>query len=80
MHVDIMGESRPSFYNVLGTIYISSSRARTFSILLLEIWVWSLKNGFGKALGTKNRLTLGLTSSHCVLCLNPIKCTLNIAF
>ena len=27
----------------------------------------------GRYLGTQNRLTLGLASSYCVLCLNPIK-------
>ena len=36
--------------------------------------------GFGKVLGTQNHPTLGLASSHCILCLNPIKCILNIAF
>ena len=28
------------------------------------------KYGFGKVLGTQNRLTLGLAFSHCILCLN----------
>ena len=36
--------------------------------------------GFEKVLGTQNRPTVGLTSSHGVLCLNPIKGKLNIAF
>ena len=35
---------------------------------------------FGKVLDTQNGLTLELASSHCVLCLNPIKGRLNIAF
>ena len=38
------------------------------------------KYSFGKVLGTQNRLTLGLASSHHVLCLNPTKGALNIAF
>ena len=36
--------------------------------------------GYRKVLGTQNRPTLGLASSHCILCLNPIKYILNIAF
>ena len=38
------------------------------------------KYGFGKVLGTQNRLTLGLAFSHCILCLNPAKGILNSAF
>ena len=37
-----------------------------------------LRYGFGNVLGTQNRLTLSLASSHFVLCLNPIKGTFNI--
>ena len=29
--------------------------------------------GYEMVLGTQNRPTLGLASSHCILCLNPIK-------
>ena len=39
-----------------------------------------LRYGFRKVLGTQNCPTLRLASSHCVLCLNPIKGTLNIVF
>ena len=35
---------------------------------------------FGKVLGTQNYPALGLISSHCILCLNPIKGTFNIVF
>ena len=35
---------------------------------------------FGKVLGTQNHLTLGSTSTHCVLHLNLIKGTFDIAF
>jgi len=34
--------------------------------------------GFGKVLGTQDHQTLGLASTHCVLCLNPIKSVFNI--
>ena len=37
-----------------------------------------LKYGLGKVLDTQNYPTLRLASLHCVLCLNPIKGTLNI--
>jgi len=36
--------------------------------------------GFDKVLGTQNHPALRLTSSHCVLCLNPIKDIFNIVF
>ena len=38
-----------------------------------------LSYGLRKVLGTQNRPTLRLAFSHCVLCLNPIKGTFNIA-
>ena len=36
-----------------------------------------LRYGLRKVLGTQNHPTLRLASHHCVLCLNPIKGTLN---
>ena len=39
-----------------------------------------LRYGFGKVLGIQNCPTLRLASHHCVLCLNPIKGTLNTCF
>ena len=38
-----------------------------------------LRYGLRKVLGTQNHPTLRLASLHCVLCFNPIKCTLNTA-
>ena len=47
--VDIRGllESPPSFCNNLGTIYIASSRGRTFD-LITKIWVQSLGTLLGR--------------------------------
>ena len=70
-------ESPPSFCNGLGTIFIASSRGRTIDLTTRdmgsELWY-----GLGKVLGIQNRPILRLASSHCVLCLNLIKGTLNI--
>ena len=35
--------------------------------------------GLRKVLGTQNHLTRELASTYCILCLNPIKGTFNIA-
>ena len=70
-------ESPHSFCNGLRTIYITSSRGRTIDLTTRdmgsELWY-----GLGKVLGIQNRPMLRLASSHCVLCLNLIKGTLNI--
>ena len=42
--------------------------------------VLELRYGLGKVFVTQNHVTLGLASSHCVLYLNLIKDTLNIAY
>ena len=48
-------------------------------ILLLESIGTEFRYNFGKVLDTQNHPTHGPTSIHCVLCLNPIKGTFNIA-
>ena len=76
--MDITGESPPSFCNSLGTIYITSSRGRTVDHTNKDMDS-KLRYNLGKVLDTQNCLALSLASSYCVLCLNPIKGTLNIA-
>ena len=71
-------ESPSSFCNGLGTIYTASSRGRTIDLTARDMDS-DLRYGLGKVLETQNRPTLRLVSSHCVLCLNPIKGTFNIA-
>ena len=61
----------------LETIYIASSQGMTIDLTTKDIGL-ELRYGLGKVLGTQNRPNLRLTSSHCVLCLYPIKGTLNI--
>ena len=51
----------------------------TFFYLTTKDMSSELRYGLGKMLGTQNCPTLRLASSHYVLCLNPIKGTLNIA-
>ena len=75
--MDPRGVSPPSFRNGLGTIYIASFW-EGLSDLITRYMSLELRYGFGKVLGTQNRLTLRLTSHHCVLCLNPIKGIINI--
>ena len=70
-------ESPFSFCNGLGTIYIVSFQGRTIDLAIRDMSL-KLRYGFEKVLGTQNRPTLRLASSYCVLCLNPIKGTLNI--
>ena len=70
-------ESLPSFCNGLGTIYVASSQGKTIGLTTKNIGL-KLRYGLEKVLGTQNCPTLKLTSSHCILCLNPIKGTLNI--
>ena len=70
-------ESPPSFCNGLGIIYIASSQGRTIDLTTKDMSS-ELRYSLGNVLGTQNRPTLWLASSHCVLCLNPIKGTLNI--
>ena len=67
-----------SFCNRLGTIYIASSQGMTIDLTTRDMGS-KLRYSFRKLLGTQNRPTLRLASSHCVLCLNPIKGTFNIA-
>ena len=71
-------ESPPSFCNGLGTIYIVSSRGRTFFDLTIRDMGSELRYSLRKVLSTQNCPTLRLASSHCVLCLNPIKGMFNI--
>ena len=71
--------SPPSFYNGLGTIYIASSRGRTIDLTTRDIGS-KLRYNLRKVLGTQNCTTLGFASSHCVLCLNPIKVIFNITY
>ena len=80
IYVHIGEESPPSFCNGLRNIYIDSSRGRTFLDLTTRDVGLELRYGLGKVLGTQNRPSLGLASSHYVLCLNHIKDILNIAF
>ena len=70
--------SPPSFCNGLGTIYIASSRERTIDLTTRDMGS-KLRYSLRKVLGTQNHPTLRLASSHCVLCLNPIKGTFNFA-
>ena len=70
--------SPPSFCNSLGTIYIASSRERTIDLTTRDMGS-KLRYSLRKVLGTQNHPTLRLASSHCVLCLNPIKGTFNFA-
>ena len=80
MHNEVCGhngESPPSFCNGLRTIYIASFRGRNFWSYYQSMSL-EFSYGFGKVLGTQNNPTLGLASSHCVLCLNPIKGIFNI--
>ena len=71
------GELPPSFYNGLGTIYIAPSQGRTIDLTTRDMSL-ELRYSLENVLGTQYCLTLRLASSHCVLCLNPIKGTLNI--
>ena len=71
-------ESPPSFCNGLGTIYIASSRGKTFFDLTTRDMGLELRYSLRKVLSIQNCSTLRLASSHCVLCFNPIKGTLNI--
>ena len=80
MHNEVCGhngESPPSFCNGLGTIYIASFRGRNV-LSYYQSMSSEFRYSFRKVLGTQNNLTLGLASSHCVLCLNPIKSIFNI--
>ena len=70
-------ESLPSFFNYLRTIYIASSQKMTIDLTIRNMGS-KLRYGFEKMLGTQNHPTLKLASSHCILCLNPIKGTLNV--
>ena len=72
-------ESPPSFCNGLNHIYNILSRKELFDITIKDIGS-KFRYGLGKVLSTQNHPILRLASSHCVLCLNPIKGTLNIAF
>ena len=67
----------PSFCNGLGNIYIVSSQGRTIDLTTKDMSS-ELRYGLEKLLGTQNHLTLRLAFFHYVLCLNPIKGTLNI--
>ena len=60
-------------------MYSILSRKDLFDLTTRDMGL-EYRYAFGKMLGTQNRLTLGLVSSHCILCLNPIKGILNIAF
>ena len=71
------GESPPSFCNSLGTMNIASFRGRTIDLTTRDMDS-KLRYGLRKVLGTQNRPTLRLASSHCVWCLNLIKGTFNI--
>ena len=59
-------------------MYIASSRGRTIDLTTGDMGS-ELSYGLGKVLDTQNYSNLRLASSHYVLCLNPIKGTLNIA-
>ena len=72
-------KSPHSFCNGLGTIYSVLSRKDLFYLTTRDMGS-EFKYDFGKVLGTQNRPTLRFASSHCVLCLNPIKGIFNIAF
>ena len=76
--METKGESLPSFCNSLKTIYIAFSQERTIDLITKNMGS-ELRYSFGKVLSTQNRSTLRLASSHCVLCLNHIKGTFNIA-
>ena len=71
-------ELSPSFCNGLGTIYIAYSQEMTIDLTTRNMGL-ELRYNLGKVLGTQNNPTLRLASSHCVLCLNTIKGTFNIA-
>lgn len=71
-------EPPPNFCNGLGTIYIASSRERTIDLTTRDMGS-ELRYGLRKVLGIQYHPTLRLASSYCVLCLNPIKGTFNIA-
>ena len=71
------GESLPSFCNGLGTIYTSPLKEGLANLTTRDMDS-ELRYSFRKVLGTQNCPTLRLASHHCVLCLNPIKGTLNI--
>ena len=70
-------ELPPSCCNGLGIIYKTSSEVRTIDLTSRDMSS-ELSYSIGKVLGIQNRLILRLAFSHCVLCLNPIKGTLNI--
>ena len=53
-------------------IYSVLSRNDPFNLTTRDLRS-EFRYGFGKVLGTQNCPTLGLASSHCILCLNPIK-------
>ena len=68
--MDTTRESPPSFHNDLGTIYIYSVLSRKYLFDLTTRDMGSkFRHGLGKVLGTPNPPTLGLASSHFVLCL-----------
>ena len=64
--------SKNHIYNIL-------SRNDPFDLTTRDMGS-KFRYGFGKVLGTQNRPIVGLTSFYGVLCLNPIKGKLNIAF
>ena len=65
-------ESPPNFCNGLETIYIASSRGRTFDLTTRDMGS-EFRYVLGKVLSTQNCPTLRLSSHHCVLCFNLIK-------
>ena len=68
----ILQWSRNHIYSILLRNDLSDLNTRDMGL--------EFRYGFRKVFGTQNHPTLGLASFHCVLCLNPIKGILNIAF